>query len=408
MAAIRSEAAKWKPANRLRPERALRPRGGARFLVDLEADRLDLTPFLDAAPKRRSPEPPACGDGRTGEFAVLGRLRCRHEHQTGPLDPAIFQRRTFPLADRTQGWGNWLRARAFGDRCGKRCCQRRDRRPGRRSGLPGPSSQEGVDIAKLSAPCRPNRPALRDPDDRRRLWLSAALMPQAIRKTGDLTGTIGLRDAAYTLPGIADEAMREVKAKKITARIESLAKPVRVAGRLEWRSKPVDVDLQIPAADTILAGNLAAEGIPLRLQVKMPDANLSLDGKAALPGTYAGKLGFSTADLSAFLAGFGQSGAESVGPLAFNGHVDAGPTSVSFKKATISVNGVEGAAAALSNLLTPLKITTALNFDVLTLGGWPGRSPPRRRQRRERGRTRRRSAGSLFAPVGSTQPSSSS
>ncbi|RVI61769.1 hypothetical protein CN187_29050, partial [Sinorhizobium meliloti] len=61
----------------------------------------------------------------------------------------------------------------------------------------------------------------------------------------------------------------------ITDRIDSLAKPVRVAGRLDWRNEPVDVDLQIPAADTILAGNLSTEGIPLKLQVKMPDANLS-------------------------------------------------------------------------------------------------------------------------------------
>lgn len=95
----------------------------------------------------------------------------------------------------------------------------------------------------------------------------------------------------------------------ITDRIDSLAKPVRVAGRLDWRNEPVDVD----PADTLLAGNFASEGIPLKLQVKMPDANLSLDGKAAPTGRYAGKLDFSTADFSALLAGLGQSGAESIG-----------------------------------------------------------------------------------------------
>ncbi|CAC48955.1 putative protein, similar to protein involved in assembly of outer membrane proteins (plasmid) [Sinorhizobium meliloti 1021] len=170
--------------------------------------------------------------------------------------------------------------------------------------------------------------------------------------------------------------MREVKAKKITARIESLAKPLRVAGRLQWRNKPVDVDLQIPAVDTILAGNLSAEGIPLKLQVKMPDANLSLDGKAALAGTYAGKLGFSTADLSAFLAGLGQSGAESIGPLAFNGHVDAGATGVSFQEASISVNSVEGAGSGSVEFTAPLKIMTALNFDELDLAQLAGAQSP--------------------------------
>ncbi|RVM21138.1 membrane assembly protein AsmA, partial [Sinorhizobium meliloti] len=151
---------------------------------------------------------------------------------------------------------------------------------------------------------------------------------------------------------------------------------MRVAGRLDWRNKPVDVDLQIPAADTILAGNLSAEGMPLKLQVKMSDANLSLDGKAALPGTYAGKLDFSTADLSAFLAALGQSGAESIGPLAFNGHVDAGATGVSFQKASISVNGVEGAGSGSVEFTTPLKIKTALNFDELDLARLAGTQSP--------------------------------
>jgi AsmA protein len=73
-----------------------------------------------------------------------------------------------------------------------------------------------------------------------------------------------------------------------------------VAGHLDWRNEPVDVDMQIPAADTLLAGNFASEGIPLRLQVKMPDASLSLACKAALTGRYAGKLDFSTADLFCF------------------------------------------------------------------------------------------------------------
>ncbi|WKL25274.1 hypothetical protein Q1M63_10290 (plasmid) [Sinorhizobium meliloti] len=109
----------------------------------------------------------------------------------------------------------------------------------------GRLASTGLNIAKLSALAGQTVP------------LSGALTIDAgfafrgldaegVRKTADLTGTIGLRDAAYTLPGIADETMREVKAKKITARIESLAKPVRVAGRLDWRNKPVDVDLQIP------------------------------------------------------------------------------------------------------------------------------------------------------------------
>ncbi|MGN7755339.1 AsmA family protein [Sinorhizobium sp. 22678] len=347
----------------------------ARFLVDLEADRLDLTPFMAAAPETSQSGAPAAETAGRANLQFLAGFDADMSINAAALTIGEISATDVSFAAALKNGELVAELGHLGIDAGSVAANVATDVRADDPVFRGRLASKGLDIAKLSALAGQTVP------------LSGALTidagfafrgldAQDIRKTADLTGTIGLRDAAYTLPGIADETMREVKAKKITARIESLAKPVRVAGRLEWRSKPVDVDLQIPAADTILAGNLAAEGIPLRLQVKMPDANLSLDGKAALPGTYAGNLGFSTADLSAFLAGFGQSGAESVGPLAFNGHVDAGPTSVSFKKATISVNGVEGAGSGSVEFATPLKITTALNFDELDLARLAGAQSP--------------------------------
>lgn len=346
-----------------------------RFLVDLEADRLDLTPFMDARPETSQSGAPAADTAKRASLQFLAGFDADMSLNAAALTLGEISASDVSFSMGLKDGKLTAELGHLGIDAGivaaNVATDVRADDPVFRGGI----TSKSLDIAKLSVLAGQSVP------------LSGALTidagfafrgldAEAIRKTVDLAGTIGLRDAAYTLPGIADETMREIKAKKITAHIESLAKPVHVAGRLDWRNKPVDVDMQIPAADTLLAGNLAAEGIPLKLQVKMPDASLSLDGKAALPGTYAGKLDFSTADLSAFLAGLGQSGAKTIGPLAFNGHVDAGTTSFSFQKATISVNGVEGAGSGSVEFAAPLKITTALNFDELDLARLAGAQSP--------------------------------
>ncbi|WP_324280258.1 AsmA family protein (plasmid) [Sinorhizobium kummerowiae] len=347
----------------------------ARFLVDLEADRLDLTPFMDATPEASQSGAPAADTAKPVNLQFLAGFDADMSINAAALTLGEISASDVSFSAALKGGKLTAKLGHLGIDAGSVAASVATDVTADDPVFRGRLASNGLNIAKLSALAGQTVPLSGV------LTIDAGfafrgLDAQAIRKTVDLAGTIGLRDAVYTLPGIADETMREVKAKKITAQIASLAKPVRAAGRLDWRNKPVDVDLQIPAADTILAGNLSAEGIPLKLQVKMPDANLSLDGKAALAGTYAGKLGFSTADLSAFLAGLGQSGAESIGPLAFNGHVDAGTTRVSFQEATISINGVEGAGSGSVEFATPLKITTALNFDELDLARLAGAQSP--------------------------------
>ncbi|MDW9428088.1 AsmA family protein [Sinorhizobium meliloti] len=343
----------------------------ARFLVDLEADRLDLTPFMDATPEASQSGAPAADTAKPANLQFLAGFDADMSINAAALTLGEISASDVSFSAALKDGKLTAKLGHLGIDAGSVAASVATDVTADDPVFRGRLASTGLNIVKLSALAGQTVP-LSGAMTIDAGFAFRGLDAEGVRKTADLTGTIGLRDAAYTLPGIADETMREVKAKKITARIESLAKPVRVAGRLDWRNKPVDVDLQIPAADTILTGNLSTEGMPFKLQVKMSDANLSLDGKAALSGTYAGKLGFSTADLSAFLAALGQSGAESIGPLAFNGHVDAGATGVSFQKASISVNGVEGAGSGSVEFTTPLKIKTALNFDELDLARLAG------------------------------------
>ncbi len=195
----------------------------------------------------------------------------------------------------------------------------------------------------------------------------------AFRKTVNLSGTAGLRDATFVAPGVTDPSMGEVTIKKLAVKIEDLTKPVLLSGNLVWRGKAADVDLRLPVRE-LLSGSVPSE-LPLKLDLRMPEATLSLDGKAALAGSYAGKVKFAATDLRALLAWIGQGGGDSIEQFAFKGDVNASPTGVAFQKATLSVNGVEGTGNGSVELGTPLKISSALHFAELDLARLAGARP---------------------------------
>ncbi|WP_425987149.1 AsmA family protein [Ensifer sp. R-19] len=193
----------------------------------------------------------------------------------------------------------------------------------------------------------------------------------AFRKTVNLSGTASLRDATFVAPGVTDPSMGEVTIKKLAVQIDDLTKPVLLSGNLVWRGKAADIDLRLPVRE-LLSGS---SELPLTLDLRMPEATLSLDGKAALAGSYAGKVNFAATDLRALLAWFGQGGGDSVEQFAFKGDVNASPTGVAFQKATLSVNGVEGTGNGSVDLGTPLKISSALHFAELDLARLAGARP---------------------------------
>jgi len=193
------------------------------------------------------------------------------------------------------------------------------------------------------------------------------------RKTVNASGTASLRDATFVTPGISDPSMSEVKIRKLVVKIDDLTKPVLLSGKLVWRGKAADADLRLPVRD-LLSGSVPGE-LPLKLDLRMPEATLSLDGKAALAGSYVGKVNFAAADMRALLAWIGQGGGDSVEQFAFKGEVDASASGVEFQKATLSVNGVEGTGNGSVQLGTPLKIAGALHFAELDLARLAGARP---------------------------------
>ncbi|WDZ79720.1 AsmA family protein (plasmid) [Ensifer adhaerens] len=195
----------------------------------------------------------------------------------------------------------------------------------------------------------------------------------AFRKTVNVSGNASLRDATFVAPGVTDPSMSEVKIKKLAVKIDDLTKPVLLAGNLVWRGKAVDADLRLPVRD-LLSGSVPGE-LPLKLDLRMPEATLSLDGKAALAGSYSGKVNFASADLRGLLAWIGQGGGDSIAQFAFKGDANASASGVAFQKATLSVNGVEGTGNGSVELGTPLKISSALHFAELDLARLAGARP---------------------------------
>ncbi|WVT76782.1 AsmA family protein (plasmid) [Sinorhizobium chiapasense] len=193
------------------------------------------------------------------------------------------------------------------------------------------------------------------------------------RKTVNASGTASLRDATFVAPGISDPSMSEVKIRKLAVKIDDLTKPVLLSGNLVWRGKAADADLRLPVRD-LLSGSVPGE-LPVKLDLRMPEATLSLDGKVALAGSYVGKVNFAAADMRALLAWIGQGGGDSVEQFAFKGEVNASASGVEFQKATLSVNGVEGTGNGSVQLGTPLKIASALHFAELDLARLAGARP---------------------------------
>ncbi len=193
------------------------------------------------------------------------------------------------------------------------------------------------------------------------------------RKTVNVNGTASLRDATFVAPGISDPSMSEVKIRKLAVKIDDLTKPALLSGNLVWRGKAADADLRLPVRD-LLSGSVPSE-LPLKLDLRMPEATLSLDGKAAVTGSYAGKVNFAAADMRALVAWIGQGGGDSVKQFAFKGEVNASASGVAFQKATLSVNGVEGTGNGSVELGTPLKIASALHFAELDLARLAGARP---------------------------------
>ncbi|MBB4187331.1 AsmA protein [Sinorhizobium terangae] len=347
-----------------------------RVLADLDTDQLDLSPFAEAMSDSSQPKAGSADSASPASLRFLADFDSDMSVHVGTMTLGDVSASDVSLVAKLKDGELSARLAHLGIDAGSLAANVstdvRDDEPA----FQGRISSDGLDIVKLASLMGQSVP-LSGALTIDTAFAFRGLSEDALRETINLTGNIGMRDATFVVPNISDENMREVKARKLAITIEDLKKPVHVTGSLAWRDKPIAVELQIPIRDVLLAkNNPNATEVPLELQLRMPDASLAIDGKAALPSQYVGKLDFSTTDLDAFLAWLGRGGAESVGPLAFKGDVRAGPTGVSFKRATLSVNGVQGSGNGSVEFTTPLKIASALSFEELDFARLAGVQSP--------------------------------
>ncbi|WFU50224.1 AsmA family protein [Sinorhizobium terangae] len=346
-----------------------------RILADLDTDRLDLSPFVEATSGSSQSKAGSADPAFPASLQFLADFDSDMSVHVGTMTVDDVSASDVSVVAKLKDGELSARLEHLGIDAGSIAANIKTDVRDDEPTFQGHISSNGLDIGKLASLIGQTVP-LSGALTIDTAFAFRGLSEGALRETLNLTGNIGMRDATFVAPNMADENMREVKAKKLAIRIEDLAKPVHLSGSLVWRDKPIAIELKMPVRDLLLNKSPGTADIPLKLQMRMADASLAIDGKAALPGQYVGKLDFSTADLDAFLAWLGRSGAESVGPLSFKGDVSASPTGVSFKRAILSVNGVQGSGNGSVQFTMPLKISSALSFEELDLARLSGAHSP--------------------------------
>lgn len=176
------------------------PGGRARFLVDLEADRLDLTPFMDVAPETSRTEP-AADTAKQGNLQFLAGFDANMSINAAALVLGEISASDVSFSAALKDGELAAEIGHIGTDAGSLAANVATDVTADEPVFRGRLASKGLDIAKLSALAGESVP------------LSGALTidagfafrgldGEAIRKTVDLAGTIGLRDAAYTLPAL--------------------------------------------------------------------------------------------------------------------------------------------------------------------------------------------------------------
>ncbi|WP_077963451.1 AsmA family protein [Ensifer adhaerens] len=358
------------------------PGSRPRFLADLNADRLDLSAFLEGGETAASSQPTE-PTGRTEKAKTATGLQALAGFDAdisvniAALAVGDISASDVALTATLKDGQLTGRLEHLGIDAGSVAADLTADISANEPIFKGRVVSNGLDVSKLAALAGQSVP-LSGTVTMDTGFAFRGLSASSVRKTINVTGGASLRDATIVIPGITDPAMAEVKAKKLALKIDGLAKPMRLAGGLVWRGKPADIDLTLPVRDLLMDANARAGDIPLKLDLRTKEATLALDGRAALAGSYAGKVNFAAADLRALLAWIGQADAGGIAQFAFNGDVQASAAGVAFQKATLSVNGVEGSGNGAVELGTPLKISSALHFqelDLARLAGAPSAAP---------------------------------
>lgn len=193
-----------------------------------------------------------------------------------------------------------------------------------------------------------------------------------MRESLNLRGTIGLRQAKIPLAALTGQKAGDISGLSLDAKIQDVAKPVDVAGKLTWQGQEVAFQTQLAPADFLASPSIAQASGPITLAVTSKLLRASANGTVGAGGTFKGQVSAATPSLGKLLQWLGQGDTGGLQAFDFNGTVDAGPQGSSFTKANIALNGVKATGDGAVKLGTPLNIRTALQFATLDFAALAG------------------------------------
>ncbi|MBN9241773.1 MAG: AsmA family protein [Mesorhizobium sp.] len=210
------------------------------------------------------------------------------------------------------------------------------------------------------------------------------------RESLNLRGTVGIRQGKVSLAAFGDRKGDAITGLSLDAKVQDIAKPVAVTGKLTWQDQDVAFQSQVAPADFLSSPSIAKASGPVSLSIASKLLRASANGTFGAAGAFKGQVSAATPSLDKLLRWLGQSGAGGLQDFAFDGIVDAGPQGLSFAKANVGLNGVKASGEGSVKLGTPLDIRTSLRFAKLDFAALAG----------EGGATGQKGqAGSVDAPV---------
>ncbi|MBR2686835.1 MAG: AsmA family protein [Aquamicrobium sp.] len=218
--------------------------------------------------------------------------------------------------------------------------------------------------------------------------LNAARMRQSL----NLRGTVGIRQGKVPLAALAGQKGGDITGLSLDAKIQDIAKPVDVAGKLTWQGQEIAFQSQVAPADFLASPSLAEASGPVSLSVTSKLLRASANGTMGAGGTFKGQVSAATPSLDRLLQWLGQGASGGLQDFDFKGTIDAGPAGVSFANANVGLNGVKASGDGAVKLGTPLNIRTSLQFATLDFAALTGggKTPATGKQG---------SAGSSDAPI---------
>lgn len=193
-----------------------------------------------------------------------------------------------------------------------------------------------------------------------------------MRESLNLRGTVGVRQGKVSLAALPGQKGGDISGLSLDAKIQDIAKPVDVAGKLTWQGQEVAFQSQVAPADFLSSPSIAQASGPVNLSVSSKLLRASANGMLGAGGSFKGQVSASTPSLDKLLQWLGQGGSGGLQDFDFKGIVDASPTEASFTKANIGLNGIKASGEGAVKLGTPLNIRTSLQFATLDFAALAG------------------------------------